>query len=123
MMIDLNESSIIIEYNGCGDDGYIESISIRGKEYKELKEYPYQVKESIKGPDDEYHNVLNQKLLSPNDFLEEFAYDVIGNYESGWEIDDGSTGEINLNITDGELKVKMHHYGYYRETEDTETVY
>lgn len=79
-------TQVVIEYDGEGDSGCIGDIRI----YENNAETPSYVLE--------YSSVLGQ-------MLEEFAHLIL---PMGWEINDGSYGEIEINVASEEIHVDHH---------------
>lgn len=68
------KADLVIRYDGSGDDGSITSIAVRvGKKRLRL---PAAMHEQI----------------------DAWTYELLGNSYPGWEIDDGSSGEITVDV-------------------------
>lgn len=75
--------TVVVEYNGSGDEGYIEDITASPD--KAAVEYP-----------------------SPlYDDVQQVAYDLLSRHHGGWEINEGSNGTITINVK--ERKAVIHH--------------
>jgi len=76
--------TVRIEYSGSGDEGYIEAV------------YPV----PDPGGTVEFSHELTREL-------EDWAYDLLEEHYAGWEINEGSHGDITLFVK--ERKVLLHH--------------
>lgn len=86
----INIESITFSYDGCGDSGAIESTNWEP--------------EDIDVP-----NELIKKLQA----LEELVYELL---PSGWEINDGSAGDVSFDLTSGEININ-HKWLEYVESD------
>lgn len=80
---ELGIESVKVDYNGSGDEGYIEEIE------------PTPEVDSFYDGSDVY------------DTIEQQAYDVLNSQHPGWEINEGSQGHITINVK--ERKAFLHH--------------
>lgn len=71
--------TVVVEYNGAGDEGYIEEITPT--------------------PDVELGDLYEE--------IDREAYAVLERLHSGWEINEGSNGHITINVKD--RKAFVHH--------------
>lgn len=69
---------VTISYDGSGDSGYIDSVSIEPE----------------------------RDLTDAQQDLEELAYDVLERKHGGWEINEGSCGTITINFTDNTVHIE-----------------
>ena len=86
---------VVVEYSGSGDEGYINEIIAEpvGIEYR-----------------DELY-----------DLIRDVAYDLLEDNYAGWEINEGSQGEITLVVS--EQKAYLHHGTIIETTEYEDTVF
>lgn len=84
-LLNSGNEEIYLEYNGSGDDGYITLVK-------------------------------NQKSISKKleDDLLKYGYDLLQEIHGGWEINDGSYGQICIDIKNN--KVKIDHNEIYQES-------
>lgn len=81
--------TVVVKYNGAGDEGYIDEIE--------------------SSPEDE-----GLEYKSPlYDAIEMAAYDVLERHHGGWEINEGSSGHITINVKD--RKALIHHGERYEQ--------
>jgi hypothetical protein len=119
IMKDLDITNFIIEYNGCGDDGQIEHIGINKPKMQSIEtKYEYHSFHNVVGPDKQYHKVLKQTSYDIEEFLENYCYDILSEEESGWELDDGSSGSFQFDIKDDTISIKLEHYAHIQEEEE-----
>lgn len=83
-----------IEYSGSGDEGFINEIVVV------KPEIPAGMDASVSQP--LYETLENQ------------AYDLLESKHGGWEINEGSQGDITLTVK--ERKVELHHGENYEST-------
>lgn len=85
---------VLISYAGSGDEGYIDGVSLRDATGETIEPA--------------------QEVRSG---FESWAYDVLENSHGGWEINEGSFGEFEIDVATA--KVKHVHNNRY-ESYDTE---
>ncbi len=73
---------VVIEYDGCGDSGQIESITVLDTQQRE-----------ISAPE-------NDKTMQA---LRDFAYDLLEARHPGWENNDGAYGEFIWDVAEDQL--------------------
>lgn len=92
-----NIEKVVLEYNGSGDDGQIESTTaLNGNDEVEIPdindiENHYDVWCSVEG------NMTKSRRGSLTDLIEQLAFSVLCRTYGGWEINDGSYGQITIN--------------------------
>lgn len=83
---------VTVEYHGASDEGAVESVTAQ---------------------------IANQVVIDlPDDLegvIEEVAYDLLGAKFGGWEINEGSSGEITIDVA--ERKASIHHGWVVESTE------
>ena len=87
-------SKIYVPYNGSGDSG-----SVENPEFYPKSDFS-----------------LNEQLT---DFLCDTTYSLLEKYHCGWEINDGSFGNLVIDCNTGQ--VTLEHNDYYTESNYTET--
>lgn len=81
----------VITYSGSGDEGYVDDVS---------------------GYIDDVEVGVGHDLERE---LEEVAYDILEKYYAGWEINEGSRGELTIDVA--EQKTYLHHGTIVESTE------
>lgn len=125
----LGLETIIIEYNGGGDEGQIEDWNFSFRkgatkvDSKTLNEELVRVPQFVQGKHDSSYNyaytVGEPKFIKLGDAIDSFAYeflDMMG--YGGWGEGNGSNGTITLNSTTG--KVNLVHNWVVEEHETEE---
>lgn len=90
-------SVVKINFDGSGDSGQIEYMVFLDEKEKNVP------------VEDVYFKYVDfEKLPQPKsvtDFLEDLVYDSLSEHYGGWEINDGSFGEIEFDATTGNMKI------------------
>lgn len=87
-------SQVVIDFDGYGDSGQIESISAyRGDETVELP--PGTIGYLAAGWDNPEVEV---STMTVSQVAEEMAYDLLAQTHGGWEINDGAYGEFTFDV-------------------------
>ena len=86
---DKNIEVIYAPYNGGGDSGYIDNVTITTED--------------------------GEKINDENNEIESLLYDDLNSIFGGWELDDGSSGEISV---EGNF-IEINHTWYTREFRDS----
>lgn len=134
---------IIAEYSGGGDSGSMEDIktypiSVNLNSYKiqqfDIKQgsgFCYGCSSGFEGVFPSHHRTLQYRysvvspellILPVNQAIEEIWYSVIEQYFPGWEINEGSFGQllfVNDPVHEG-CYVSLDHNQHYTETENTQ---
>jgi hypothetical protein len=84
--------SVVVRYNGHGDEGWIEEI----EPMPDALELPDELRESVRNA----------------------AYDVLEDNYAGWEINEGSDGTITIDVKAGKATIK---HGWVVESHEWET--
>lgn len=77
-----------IAYNGYGDEGSITEVVFIGGDGKYVT------------------GDVHAASIGTQYALQQWAYDLLEQVEAGWEIDEGSTGEIEIDVVNGEVKIE-----------------
>lgn len=102
-MIERGVSTAVISYNGSGDEGYIEDA-----------DYDPPIKNRA-GETDAERNARSEALY---ELLHDASYYILNGHHPGWEINEGSQGEITF---DAEARTtKLHHGEHTITTEWTD---
>lgn len=101
-----------VEYDGEGDSGQINSIfgvNDRGETVDLRKPHPV----SIEQGDRQHH------YDSLEEFIEDFAWDLLGQYHDGFENNDGGFGRVTIEVADA--RITLDHNDRVVESVNTET--
>lgn len=109
-------TDVEVNYDGGGDQGMIEEISIKPADgplsapvKTGVSQHHWNGKEWIYEPN--FANTLN-------DLVEAFVYDKLEASQPGWEIDDGSYGCVQINVA--ERSVNWDHYNRFTSSDYVE---
>jgi hypothetical protein len=101
-------SSIEVSFEGCGDSGQIESVDYTDANGKGIDE-AYLNKTIVKGSEKtSYHqwDEKKKKLVltearegNIKEIIEEVCYDKLGASHGGWELNEGSYGTFNFDVS------------------------
>lgn len=114
----LDITRVVIAYSGSGDSGQIDEVSLyRGNDLVEVKtELTMQTYKSRWDADLskwlEYS--ADESYVLP-EALQNFVYDWIESEYSGWENNDGASGECTIEVSTNEFN--LNHITYYTESE------
>ena len=116
---ELGATEIVIYFDGSGDSGSIESVSIRqsdGKPVPNLDDlfvnYPVEKSQFING---EWFNDVEIKQMPIADALEKYTYDELERTDVDWYNNDGGFGELRIELSDDisiELEVNQRYTEY-----------
>lgn len=81
-LIELGVTTVVAEYDGCGDFGQIDSIGFRNAANEPCTEVPDAVESQV----------------------EDLLYDLLGVRHGGWENNDGAFGTFSWNLSDHTLE-------------------
>lgn len=100
-----------VEYDGSGDDGQIDSIRAYNEYGQQipLKSHSISIGE---GDDAESYDSLEE-------FIDIFAWDVLGTYHDGFVNNDGGYGTLTINVADG--TITLNHKDRFIDVTVTET--
>jgi hypothetical protein len=115
-LIKLNITEVIIRYEGGGDSGDVTELEVKPDTVA-----PQLTTEQVSHHfvaseyrDREYHYHLEERLLSVNDALHDFALEWVDVHHSGWENNDGGSGAVTIQVT--ENRFQLEHTEYYTES-------
>lgn len=108
----LNVASVVVDYDGSGDSGQVESVEARtaGGNAIDLA-VPAGMKEVEEGHYVVGQGFLTQKKIKPvllRERIEDFAYAWLEDQHPGWEINGGSYGQLTISVATGEFKFGHH---------------
>jgi len=88
-------TKVMVEFDGCGDSGQIEAITaFAGDDAVVLPDITIEIAEaSWRSPE------ITRSRLSIAEAIEHVAYNYLEERHDGWEINDGSFGEFDFDVT------------------------
>ena len=100
-----------VEYDGSGDDGQIDSIRAYNEDGQEisLNSHPFSFGEGDAAV----------SYDSLEDFIDNFAWDVLGTYHDGFVNNDGGYGTLTINVAAG--TITLTHNDRFIDVTVTET--
>ena len=99
-----NITEVLVEFNGEGDSGQIESVSaMRGKETVALPAVKVTLQRLSWG---ETKPLAAKSTLQ--EAIETLCYDYLQVTHDGWEIDDGTYGQFRLNVATRTIELKFN---------------
>lgn len=114
----LKVTSISVSYTGSGDSGQVDFVDAFSKDDKVSLEDEYVVIHNISSKFNQKTKKFEEKEAkqetSLGDALREIVYDILEMEYPGWEINDGSSGNLRINVKD--KKFKLEHTTYYTES-------
>lgn len=128
MLRDAGVAKAVVPFDGSGDSGQTEGVSLYGKAGKHLKAKKWDelLGRSIQGTERERwdYNDGEAKSARRCDTLEEaiddLCYDILGSEHGGWEINEGSFGEFVFDIEKDEIALTFNErIESYETTEET----
>ena len=114
---ELGVHEIVIEFDGSGDSGSIEYISIRRSDGTEIDvkfttDYPVR---SSRYENGDWINEVQVKQMSIKEVLESYCYDELEKTNIDWYNNDGGFGELRITLSDEasiELEVNQRYTEY-----------
>lgn len=100
----LGIARIEIAYDGCGDSGCIEGVTAYDEAGQIIETMPDRliaitVRDTVRNAvTNEYERRSIERQVSPREAIEHWCYDVLEDRFPGWEIDDGSSGTITIDV-------------------------
>jgi hypothetical protein len=120
-------SKVIVEYDGCGDSGLIESIIAYSHETEDTaskldKKVGFTAvhiahRRSEAGVWETEETVI-EKEVTLRTAIDEFCWDILERECAGWELDDGACGEFTFDVAN--RAVKCVHNARYTDYETSE---
>jgi hypothetical protein len=115
---------ITINYNGCGDSGAIDDIAFIEQPRKidaPGQPHPERVALGAHQLSETSSEILQWNEHEPptvGNVIEDYAYRLLAERHPGWEINDGSMGDMCVDLKDG--TVTHSHGAHYQRTEWSE---
>lgn len=106
--------SIVVDFNGCGDSGQIDSIQYYDHRDKDLSQPEGKIKGSKLHKGSTWDEKLKTFVELPNcegsfnEVVEEICYDRLGARHAGWEINEGSYGTFNFNVLNRKINLEFN---------------
>ena len=118
----LGATSVVVSYSGSGDSGQIDEVSVyRDKEQlKSNENVSILVASSKWSKEGGWIERVKSERVALEAALEQFIYVWIESEHSGWENNDGASGECTIEVASNEFI--LNHVTYYTESESTEHV-
>lgn len=116
-------TNVTVNYEGSGDSGgitdvtFTPAVDVNASDEDEAKVTLLQLRTHYDGK--EMRHTVEEVSLELEDALEHFAFAILSAFHSGWEINDGSSGWIDISVETGEVSVT--HDDYYVASERTNT--
>lgn len=133
MIVDTSTREISIILDISYIESEFESVGLSSSDkkmaeriFKEIKDNYYDVKEKLvvryigsgdSGYVETYENE-NGDIMPENDIIEDFCIGLINDYFGGWEINEGSSGNIVFDIKGNETQIN-HDQNYYENIQKT----
>ena len=113
LLVAINATRVVIAYDGCGDNGQIESVEAYDALGKELP---------LDAPPFELTNGTPEttgRYASLREALDDYAWDLLAVYHDGFEDGDGAFGEITIDV--GKALVTIDHNARFTDSTNTMT--
>jgi hypothetical protein len=96
-------SFVKINFDGSGDSGQVEYVNFYAADGDEISvdDLEFKYIKHANGEKTEY-------MRSATDFLEDVVYDILYDHYGGWEINDGSFGDVTFDATTGNMKIDFN---------------
>jgi hypothetical protein len=116
----LNITDVTIRYDGGSDSGDVAEIEVKPETVipqltTELVSHHFVASEYR---DREYHYHLEERQLSVDDALRDFALTWANARHSGWENNDGGSGTVTIQVAENNFQ--LEHTEYYTESSSYE---
>lgn len=102
----------LVTYCGSGDSGQIDGVEIEGGDTEGVS-FPVERLRSMY-QDDRWVEVRETVNITVKDLIEDLAYRILERSVSGWELDYGSAGRIEIDVATG--KITLNHDWYELRT-------
>ena len=108
-------TSALVTYCGSGDSGQIDSIGIEGGDTEGVV-FPVEQLRSMY-QDDQWVEVRETVNITVEGLIEDLAYRILEGSVRGWELNDGSVGQIKIDVETGKITLnhewfEIHTVGY-----------
>lgn len=115
----LGIARIEIVYDGCGDSGCIEAVTAYDDDGQIIETMPDRliaitVRDTVRNAvTNEYERRSIERQVAPREAVEHWCYDILEDHFPGWEIDDGSSGTITIDVK--KRRGRLEHDARYTE--------
>jgi hypothetical protein len=97
-------SEVVVDFDGYGDSGQIEGISVRsGDKDVTMPESQVEYSEAVWGESEPHRAMVSLAVA-----VESLAYQVLGQTHYGWEINDGSFGDIVIDVAGRSIMLRYN---------------
>lgn len=112
----LNITDVIIRYEGGGDSGDVAEVTVMPESLMpQLALEQMTHRHVVTGySDNQYHYHIEERLLSVNEALHDFALEWVDVHHSGWENNDGGSGTVTIQVANN--RFQLEHTEYYTES-------
>ena len=116
----LGIAKIEVIYDGCGDSGCIEEATAYDEAGHVIETMPdtlvtITVRDTVWNADtNRCESRFIEQQVPPWEAIKHWYYDILEDHFPGWEIDDGSSGTITIDVK--KRRGKLEHEGRYTET-------
>lgn len=116
----IEATRVVATYSGAGDSGQIDGVEVYKGETR-IDDLPAIKFISIDGTyfDGKFNNKAKEQEKPLDEAIEELIYDSLEMHHAGWEINDGSSGELTIMVEDGAFM--LAHNEYYTESRQYDT--
>jgi hypothetical protein len=113
----------VLAYEGSGDSGQVEACDVYNPnddivEAQDAVACLFYRRHEFNESAKQWESSVVEKATPLKDALIDFAHELLEDNYPGWEINDGSRGEITIDVASG--KVLIEHTNFYTESETTE---
>lgn len=105
-------------YSGYGDSGQFEDVSLEGGSPEGIRISLQEVRHEYDGDTKTYTHWLSEGCSELQSAVESLLYGWVEREHGGYENNEGGAGQIDIDVTTGE--VKWSHDDYYQESHTTE---
>lgn len=115
-----NIANVQLGYSGGGDDGQLNFNNATDSRHKSVSiSFITETVEtkSQKFKDGKWVKTTKREKVTLEQIILNYGYGLLNEEFGGWEINDGSSGEIEIHVESG--KVTVDHSAYYTESTDT----
>ncbi len=106
-------TSALVVYCGAGDSGQIDHVEIEGGNTKGVT-LPVERPRSMYWEDTQWVETTETVYITVEDLLGDLAYEILSKSVGGWEQEEGSAGQIKIDVATG--KITLNHEWYELRT-------
>ena len=112
----LGITELVVRYEGGGDSGDVAEVTVMPETIMpqlaiEQITHRYVITDYR---DNQYHYHAEERQLSVNEALHDFALEWVDVYHSGWENNDGGSGTVTIQVANN--RFQLEHTEYYTES-------